>query len=351
MHQEPTNQTTDWALIARSLEGELLSSEEKKRLSACQDAQEFSEKIWAMSAKIGKAQQIPLSAERQQAGLAQINARIAGLAETQKESADKVPSARGKQIFLPFSLFLKVAASFLLIAAVVVGSYYLPDTNSETENMVRYDTKLGDQKVLALPDGSKVWLNANSTLSYHNDFKQQRHLTLNGEAFFEVVSDPDRPFVVHTAKTVTKVLGTKFNLKSYPEETLVRITVVEGKVSFSENHQNALAHTLTKNQQAIFHRNTQQISTDTANATSCLAWKNGELILSNMTLGEAVGCLSRFHKTEIEFAGEKLLALNFSSTEGMDFSEKALEESLQIITLTLGIRYEKTKKGSFVILP
>ena len=88
----------------------------------------------------------------------------------------------------------------------------------------------GSRSRSLLPDGTTVWLNAGSKLYYENDFNGTREVRLEGEAFFDVVKQTDRPFIVHTSGIDIKVLGTAFNVKSYPEDKTVETTLYRGLV-------------------------------------------------------------------------------------------------------------------------
>src|SRR2546423_14261851 len=93
---------------------------------------------------------------------------------------------------------------------------------------------MGSRSKLVLPDGSTVWLNAGSKLTYNKDFGNNiREVSLVGEAFFDVMHIPDVPFVIETPTAVVKVLGTSFNVKAYPNETTTETSVIRGRVEIS----------------------------------------------------------------------------------------------------------------------
>ncbi|NJK95371.1 MAG: FecR domain-containing protein, partial [Bacteroidales bacterium] len=131
---------------------------------------------------------------------------------------------------------IKVAAVLLI---VIAGTFFIykqlriktsvPETTFSEFNVPR-----GSRSHIFLPDGTSVWLNAESSLKFSQSFgKNQRDIILSGEAFFDVVRNEKIPFVVKAKNTIVKVLGTSFNIKAYPDENFVETTVVRGKVQVS----------------------------------------------------------------------------------------------------------------------
>jgi ferric-dicitrate binding protein FerR (iron transport regulator) len=132
-----------------------------------------------------------------------------------------------------------VAASLIAIVGIAAWAislslgYNLPSHNGQQEIVAQK----GSKTRTLLPDGSTVWLNAGSKISYSSDFSGPvRHVTLQGEAFFDVVKQPDRPFIVHAADIDIKVLGTAFNVKSYDEDRTVETTLIRGLVSITRTN-------------------------------------------------------------------------------------------------------------------
>ncbi|NJO69186.1 MAG: FecR domain-containing protein [Bacteroidetes bacterium] len=129
----------------------------------------------------------------------------------------------------------KIAASWLIVFILGSGltSYYFSHFSEKNnlEGNTSVFAPLGSTSYLDLPDGSKVWLNAGSKITYNNNFgKKSRILELTGEAFFNVKTNPKKPFLVVTSDLIVKATGTRFNVKAYPEEKTITTTLVEGKV-------------------------------------------------------------------------------------------------------------------------
>lgn len=158
-------------------------------------------------------------------------------------------------------------------------------------------TPKGGQYQITLPDGTKVWLNAASKLSYPKFFSGvQRMVELDGEAYFEVARKEKQPFIVKTSKEQVEVLGTHFNVNSYAEEEISKVALAEGKVSV--RLQNDQFKVLNPGQQSVVKA--QQVWVEQVNIDEVIAWKNGEFMFNNEALSSAVRQLERWYDIDIE---------------------------------------------------
>jgi transmembrane sensor len=155
----------------------------------------------------------------------------------------------------------------------------------------------GGQYKLILSDGTKVWLNAESSLSYASVFTgSQRRVLLTGEAYFEVTKNKEKPFIVESAGNTIKVLGTQFNVNSYGDEQVFTTTLVEGSVEISRGK---IFKTLKPGQQArVNGTGVDVLTVDTKEAT---AWKDGEFLFRNTPVNAIVSQLARWYDLEVEF--------------------------------------------------
>jgi ferric-dicitrate binding protein FerR (iron transport regulator) len=154
-------------------------------------------------------------------------------------------------------LIMRIAAGFLLPITVGVLTYFLMNNFKRTDNqgMNEISVPLGSKTTLVLGDGTKIWLNSGSKLKYPQKFQGNfREVTLTGEAFFDVAKDAYKPFIVKTSALNIKVLGTTFNVKSYPEEGTIETTLVKGAVTITQNNlsQQKEAIYLKPNQRATY---------------------------------------------------------------------------------------------------
>jgi len=177
-------------------------------------------------------------------------------------------------------------------------------TESDKPVFNRLQTPRGGQYHLVLPDGTHVWLNAASTLTYAiSGAAQERIVQLDGEAYFEVARDPNRPFRVASRGQVVEVLGTHFNVNSYLDEPLVRTTLVEGavKVIGSANQQSVV---LSPGEQARWTEG-KPLSIGKADIAQVVAWKDGKFNFNSSDVATVMRELSRWYDVDIVFEGEK----------------------------------------------
>jgi Fe2+-dicitrate sensor, membrane component len=168
----------------------------------------------------------------------------------------------------------------------------------------RLQTPRGGQYHLVLPDGTHVWLNAASTLTYAiSGTTQERLVQLDGEAYFEVARDADRPFRVTTRGQVVEVLGTHFNVNGYADEPLVRTTLVEGAVKVSAGTDQRPV-VLAPGEQALGAAGSP-LKVRKVDVTQAVAWKNGKFNFNDSDVPTVMRELSRWYDVDIVFEGEK----------------------------------------------
>ncbi|WP_152267059.1 FecR domain-containing protein [Agriterribacter humi] len=156
---------------------------------------------------------------------------------------------------------------------------------------------------LTLSDGSHIWLNAASSITYPAAFSgAKRNVTIQGEVYFEVAKNPSAPFTVQTGQTTVEVLGTHFNVNSYEDESGVSITLLEGSVKVEKTGAGKVSRMLTPGQQAIV---TQSITlVDKADTEAVMAWKNGYFSLKGADLTSIMRQVSRWYDVEVSYKGE-----------------------------------------------
>ena len=163
-------------------------------------------------------------------------------------------------------------------------------------------TPRGAEFRITLEDSTEVWLNADSRLSYPETFDgQQRRVTLEGEAYFKVVKDAAKPFVVVSGSQEVRVYGTEFNVCAYSDEKDIRTTLVEGSISLRPINGNQSELMLTPGKQAIFDKEDETarvVSVDTEVITS---WRTGVFVFEGQTMEQIIHSLSRWYDFEYEF--------------------------------------------------
>lgn len=173
-------------------------------------------------------------------------------------------------------------------------------TKEDTFNTI--ETPKGGVWQIKLPDGSSVWLNAASSLTYPISFAKgkKRMVELKGEAYFEVSKDKDHPFVVKTAKQEVEVLGTSFNINSYADESEVKTTLLEGSVRVMPYLAGQQPDVLKPGEQAILNERGMNIKE--VDAEEAIDWKNGYFMFNNERQENIMRKIARWYNVQVEYA-------------------------------------------------
>jgi len=174
----------------------------------------------------------------------------------------------------------------------MLGNIIAPVTQLEKS------TRNGEVATVLLADGSKIWLNSGSKLSYPDKFRgNTREVTLSGEAYFEIAKNPSSTFIIHTDALTTQVLGTSFNINAYNGSSNVVIAVLSGKIRIAAGNglsSGQAAEYLERNQQIVYNRSQQQLTRhDNIDAATTAAWKDGKMIYRQTLLTEVTAALQR----------------------------------------------------------
>lgn len=240
--------------------------------------------------------------------------------------------------------FSKVAAIFILLIGISGVWFYLQHQNNPV--MVEISAAYGETKQVTLPDQTEVWLNAGSSLKYPSKFNRKiRSVSLKGEAFFSVTKNQSKPFLVETKNLTVKVLGTKFNLKAYPDEHQTVATLQEGKIEVqTENRQK---RQLVPNDQLVYNNETSELKVVRIAPKDIPDWKNGSLSFAEASLGEILQTLER--QFNISFDIDKSIDLSTEHyTLKFEQGENA-EQILQILTDVAGDFSYSVKNGQIVL--
>lgn len=231
----------------------------------------------------------------------------------------------------------------LRIAAIIIISlglgwfgryFYMQETflNPHTE-LKSVEATPGQQKEIFLADGTHVWLNSDSKLSFPNHFNSNnRKVTLQGEAYFEVTANEQKPFFVKTKNHIVKVVGTHFNICEYPESNIIETTLAEGKVKIITGN---LVHDLLPGEQSSFNTETSEVRISKADLEVYTTWKDGRYEFNNEPLGKVFQIIERWWDVKIDYP-EKLKDDRIS---GVLRRYKPLEQHFELIKQLLPIQY------------
>ncbi|WP_400192375.1 FecR family protein [Hymenobacter sp. B81] len=333
-----------WELLAKHLAGEASASEQQalhrwltsqpSRLRVLTDAT----RAWERG---GAVEEVFTEADVDRAW--QRFSAQAGLKATPPPLTAPAAEAKVVSMWSSSQPWLRVAAAVLLL----LGVWAVARTFLLSRGGAPVTVAAGPQRQLAtLPDGSRVWVNRNSTLTYAADFNQtDRVVQLQGEAFFEVQKDHGRPFTVLAGDTRTRVLGTSFNVRAYAAEDSVEVAVVTGRVAFSpDRHKVAAADSvlLTPGLRGVIRRNAPAVAVQRPiTDPNFRAWQHDELVFDNQPLDQVAQALSRYYGTPVVLSKPELARCRFTGT----FAQAQLPQVLRVVSLSANLAVSQSSAG------
>ncbi|MGV8135402.1 MAG: FecR family protein [Mangrovibacterium sp.] len=242
-----------------------------------------------------------------------------------------------------YRIFSRVAAVLIFPLLFVTIYLYLKNNDhvsQETSAVIQQEiyTKPGTRSKITLSDGTLVWLHDGTTLRYPERFgKDQRRVFVDGEAYFEVVSDPDRPFIVQNPMMETLVTGTKFNLNAYSSDQYFEATLIEGKIELKKGQD---YYQLEPRQQVRYDDQTGRISEFGVNPYLSTAWIQGKLIMQDEPLSTAVKKISRWYNVKIILQDCELHSYFLTAT----IENEKPEQTMKLISMALPVDFTVTER-------
>jgi transmembrane sensor len=238
------------------------------------------------------------------------------------------PKPKVATFFTPF----RIAATVTIMMSI---GYYLFVRN--VKSFIEERTIQTETRALTLADGTKIWLGSESKVKYPKVFdKMIREVHLEGEAYFEVTENKKQPFIVSTNHSVSRVVGTSFNLRSYPNEAKEELTVLTGEVKFGIKQEPIFPGT-----KATLDHDSQLMVKEPTQGTNILAWKNKELRFENTSLKNAFLDIERYFGIKIKFEGRDLENCHFTGT----FQNPEVNSVLEAIAYSVNLKYERANEG------
>lgn len=218
----------------------------------------------------------------------------------------------------PRYLYWKVAAAVTIVLTLAFAARFwgaggaISGSSAEVAALVSKSTR-DERRLIILPDGSSVWLNRESKLEFPVEFPgTHREVTLIGEAFFDIRKDSLRPFTIYSGRITTTVLGTAFNIRAFPDEKAVTVTVSRGRVMVRDDEKHE--RILEANQQISFAPSVHAPIPHVAEADSVSGWIHQDLVLDNITFEEAASVIEDRYSVKVQFDNEALKHCRFTST-------------------------------------
>jgi len=277
---------------------------------------------------------------------------------------------QGKIIHIkPFWRFSRIAVSWLIFflvgisASLIVNKPYQVKREQHTKTNIT--APLGSKSLVDLPDGTKVWLNADSRITYNNTYGiSDRDVQLTGEAYFIVITNKKIPFIVRTSDVLVKALGTKFNVKAYPNEKTITTTLEEGKIEVTSLSEPSLNKTifLKPNETATYFKLEKTVGVSLAQELKeeisqrienksnieiipdvktelVTSWKDQTWIIESQPLGTLAPILERRYNIEIDFASDEIMKYKFTGK----IQRETIEQIMIALELSAPIQYRIEK--------
>ncbi|MFA9390744.1 MAG: FecR family protein [Prolixibacteraceae bacterium] len=245
--------------------------------------------------------------------------------------------------------FIQKVAAILLLPLLSLAIWQftqISDFNhSIVQNVITTPPTL--RSVFTLPDGTKVWMNGNTTITYPTFFKgNERLVEFSGEAYFQVAHNRQKPFIVKSGNLLVEAVGTEFNFCSFNDDLKQETLLTEGKVNIlvENGHKREILGTLTQNQLVTYNKKNATFQVQNVDPEKYIAWKNGQIIFKNDVLGDVLKRLERWYN--VDFISDKPMKKDYAFTGS--FAGEELTQILNYIELTTPITFEvlKTKKDT-----
>ena len=254
--------------------------------------------------------------------------------ESQKEIQST--SRRGFSL----SALWRYAAVVAIIIAVGCISYWQGEVNvKDTFADISVEAPLGSKTKLYLPDGTLVWLNAGSRMTYSQGFGvDNRKVELEGEGYFEVKRNEKIPFFVNTKDLQLQVLGTKFNFRDYPEDHEVVVSLLEGKVGLNNLLREEKEAVLSPDERAVLNKANGLLTVESVTASNASQWTDGYLFFDEELLPDIAKELERSYNVKIHIANDSLKTFRFYGN--FVRREQNIQEVLEALASTEKMQYK-----------
>lgn len=236
--------------------------------------------------------------------------------------------------------WLKYAAVVALLMLTAGGTYWFTNTYAlrQSTEMAEMFVPYGETREIVLPDSSRVWVNAGSTLLYPSDFKKMdsRTVYLTGEASFRVQKNKEKPFIVKTLGLDVQALGTVFTVKSYAGDCYTTATLEEGSVKVSLKESSGRSYILKPSEQLIYSHTDYSVRLNQVDLFDYKMLRKGYLIFENVSFQEMISTLEKKYGVTFQYNatryGNELYNVKFAPTE-------SIEEVMEILRQLIGVQY------------
>lgn len=246
--------------------------------------------------------------------------------------------------------YIKYAAAIALLVVSIGTTYWVTANQPHSQamaNLIELSTPYGKTECVTLPDGSKVWLNAGSTLIYPESFDHMncRDIYLSGEASFDVFKNKEKPFIVKTADLYVQALGTLFTVEAYPNEKVVRTVLEEGSVKVDIKDAPEMSHILKPSECLTYSNTTQEVTVEKVDLKQYALARQGVLFFENAPLSKILQELEKKYGISFVYRTK----LNSTEIYNMRFNQnESITDVMNVLSVLMDIKY--TIKGKQIII-
>ncbi len=361
-----------WILLSKKITGEISVEELRVLQQLINENAEWRtiienlEELWNSKPVVTKTDRIQKCEDAYLAHISRLKENVPDFKETREIAVkeNKFFIAPVKKPFYKSWISYAIAAS--LIAGIILLYPALPEREkvNETASLIGPVNEItinpGSRTKIQLPDGSQVWINSGSTLTYGNNFKgNTRDVQLEGEAYFEVVKDAEHPFIVHTSGIDIKVLGTSFNVKAYSIDPTIEATLIHGSIEVINKNQPSASKVMLKPHEKLIYSKYAIIDTKDQRADIKsvpdsfsivikplkkemadndfveTAWVYNKLVFEDERFEDLALKMERWYNLKISFESERLKNYKISGS----FIDETAEEAINELQLSVPFKY------------
>lgn len=248
---------------------------------------------------------------------------------------------------IPLFVRLQRIAAILFLPLLLASAGYLWWSQKGEQEAAQVwqtvQTLPGQKSQVELPDGSRVWLNADTKLTYPVSFgKKERLVRLSGEAFFDVESDLRKAFIVDLGDLNIRVLGTEFNVNSYRQNSQSMVYLRSGSVELYAGDPSAkdYLYRMQPGDRVIYDRQQEELRVGQGRSEHCMAWLNGKIVFRNELLSDVAQVLNRSYNTHIQILDSEIGEHRLTAT----FQDESLEQILELLKISMPVDYRITTR-------
>jgi len=335
------NEEINWKSLAKHLAGESDAKEQQEisawieRSSSNADLYNEISAHWNQINNMKEMNQFDVNN-----GWEKLHNRIVVTADSNVKAGSTGPRKQKSLLYMPL---FRAAAAIALLILIGAGTYGIVSKIKRDAQLATVSSGSDDKTKVTLPDGTEVFLNADTKITYSKSFNgRTREVRLTGEAYFDVTHNPDKPFLIYTGDAIIKVLGTSFNVQAFRSSGKVEVYVETGKVQLYEAQNTSNVVTIEPGYVGSIKKSMVEKSRNTNE--NYMAWKTKKLFFNNSEMGKVAAGIQDVFKVKMVFENPAMEHCKISS----NFMDESLEDVLKSICTLHNWKWER--KGDTVIL-